>query len=232
MKRVIFKICHRINLNLLSMRHFTLLTYLTLLAFPLCVQNASAQQEVKLKPRVIFTSSRAVPEPGKAEVAARTGQFEMSPNERAVFFSDRASWRKKVSSKTGGSTEAWQHFSFQLPEDAKYVAIRNKHTEFAVLLDNLQYTLNISPVLQGYKVYCDGKDIATLPATDQSFTHNNTPILKYRVTVTAPQELAVTNIDQHSAVVSWKKNPTALSSVVSVWDGSRLVWTDEDVERQ
>lgn len=67
------------------------------------------------------------------------------------------SFKKLESIVIGGDVEQWQHFSFTLPEDAKYIALCNKHTEFAILLDNLSYQLNVQPLLQSYNVYLNGK---------------------------------------------------------------------------
>lgn len=73
----------------------------------------------------------------------------------------------------GGDIEAWQHFSFTLPEDAKYVAIRNRYTEFAILLDNLTYTLDKTPVLKGYNVYQNGSLQNDTPLSATAFTGLN-----------------------------------------------------------
>jgi hypothetical protein len=64
-----------------------------------------------------------------------------------------ASFSLLKSSSVGSTDESWQHFSYTLPSDAKYVAIRNTFTQYAILLDNLKYTLNINPVFKGYNMY-------------------------------------------------------------------------------
>lgn len=70
----------------------------------------------------------------------------------------------------GTKDEVWQHFTFKLPDDAKYVAIRNTWTEFAILLDNLKYTLDINPVFNGYNVYHNGEVKNNNLVTNTSYT--------------------------------------------------------------
>lgn len=67
---------------------------------------------------------------------------------------DSFSLLEKIS--IGTTDESWQHFSFTLPENAKYVAIRNTFTQFAIMLDNLEYSIDKTPVFTGYNVYRDG----------------------------------------------------------------------------
>lgn len=47
-----------------------------------------------------------------------------------------------------------EEHSVTLPADARYVAFRNTHTEFALMLDNIGYTVAATPQLTGYNVYC------------------------------------------------------------------------------
>lgn len=83
------------------------------------------------------------------------------------------SFKSLKSFALGGDTEEWHHLTFTLPEDAKYVAIRNLYTEFAILVDNLAYTLDKTPVLKGYNVYMNGLLQNDTPLTATTFTGNN-----------------------------------------------------------
>lgn len=67
-----------------------------------------------------------------------------------------ASFSLLKSSTVGSTNESWQHFSYDIPSDAKYVAIRNTFTEYAILLDNLKYSVNVKPVFEGYNLYHNG----------------------------------------------------------------------------
>jgi len=50
--------------------------------------------------------------------------------------------------------EEAEDISVTLPADARYVAIRCTGTEFALMIDNIGYTLALTPQLTGYNVYC------------------------------------------------------------------------------
>jgi len=50
--------------------------------------------------------------------------------------------------------EEVEDISVTLPADARYVAIRCIGTEFALMIDNLEYTLAQTPQFAGYNVYC------------------------------------------------------------------------------
>lgn len=83
------------------------------------------------------------------------------------------SFKKLESIEIGGDVEQWQHFVFPLPADAKYIAFCNKYTEFAILLDNLSYRLNIQPLLQSYNVYLNGKVIGQATLDKRTFNTAN-----------------------------------------------------------
>lgn len=84
---------------------------------------------------------------------------------------DSFSLLEKIS--IGTADESWQHFSFTLPENAKYVAIRNALTQFAIMLDNLEYSIDKTPVFTGYNVYRDGvaQNSSLVSATSYTSKH-------------------------------------------------------------
>lgn len=51
-------------------------------------------------------------------------------------------------------TEEAEDLSVTLPADARYVALRCTSTEFALMIDNIEYTVAQTPQLQGYNIYC------------------------------------------------------------------------------
>lgn len=50
-------------------------------------------------------------------------------------------------------TSVWEEFTFQLPSDARYVAIHVIADDFGTLIDDITFTPAAQPVLQGFNVY-------------------------------------------------------------------------------
>ena len=75
--------------------------------------------------------------------------------------------------KLGSATGEWTKLSFDLPEGAKYFAIRYVSTGAALMLDDFTYeaaAMDSELTLLGYNVYCDGKKLNDKPIVDTSYT--------------------------------------------------------------
>lgn len=76
---------------------------------------------------------------------------------------------------TGNETTLtyWTKFSYQIPAEAKYVAIRHNHTGFALLVDDITLGVETDGAVpaNGFSVYLDNEEVATgLMTPEYSFT--------------------------------------------------------------
>ena len=84
--------------------------------------------------------------------------------------------------------EAWTRYTADLPEGTRYFAIRYRSQDkFIFLVDMVCYETGVMPV-RGYNVYCNGKLIASLPATQLSYDLTQLPDEAHAYTVTVVYE--------------------------------------------
>ena len=76
------------------------------------------------------------------------------------------------------NTVNWQQYTYTLPEDAKYFAIRYISTDiFALLIDNISYvdpsnSSNTSDLtILGYNIYCDGQKVNDAVITETTYNY-------------------------------------------------------------
>ena len=76
------------------------------------------------------------------------------------------------------NTVNWQQYTYTLPEDAKYFAIRYISTDvFALLIDNISYVdpsnySNTSDLtILGYNIYCDGQKVNDAVVTETTYNY-------------------------------------------------------------
>ena len=106
----------------------------------------------------------------------------------------------KVDENTAVDGE-WTEFTFDVPEGAKYFAIRSIAADaFMLMIDDVTYT-PAAAVPVGYNVYRDGVKLNDAPLTDTEFRDSNidnTAVYKYQVTAvyanneeSAPSDITV-----------------------------------------
>ncbi|MBQ8760195.1 MAG: choice-of-anchor J domain-containing protein [Bacteroidales bacterium] len=92
-------------------------------------------------------------------------------------------------SQESKSTTEWELFSYSLPTNAKYFAIRYTSVNiYALLIDDISYTRSDSStdlVVEGYNVYCNGNKIneSIVAGTDFSYEVEDADSYSYNVTV-------------------------------------------------
>lgn len=84
----------------------------------------------------------------------------------------------QIIEKMSKSTTAWEQFSYVLPDEAKYFAIRyTSYDIFSLLIDDIAYvgTSNTSDLaITGYNVYCNGEKINDAAVTETTYNYNLT----------------------------------------------------------
>ena len=79
-----------------------------------------------------------------------------------------------ITQESKGTTD-WEQYSYTLPNDAKYFAIRYTSVDiFALLIDNISYTIgngSTDLVVEGYNVFCNGEKINDTNITETTFTY-------------------------------------------------------------
>ena len=82
----------------------------------------------------------------------------------------------------------WEKFSYNIPEDAKYFAIRYTSNDiFALLIDNFSYAdpSNSSDLsIVGYNVYCDGEQVNDSEVLGTTYNYQLEPNVAYSFNVT------------------------------------------------
>ena len=110
------------------------------------------------------------------------------------------------------NTEEWKQISIELPEGAKYFAIRCVSSyQMALMIDDITYQAE-APVPTGYNIYRDGKKIATVEApatsyTDETATEGTSYV--YLVTAVYSQDESAVSNDYTASV------PTAIYKVAA-----------------
>lgn len=120
-----------------------------------------------------------------------------------------------LSQEAKGTTE-WEQFSYVLPNNAKFFAIRYISNDiFALLIDNLSYTSGngtVDLVLEGYNVYCNGKKVNENGVTETTYEYNveKTDTYSFNVTVV------------YNEGESLLSNTVTIESVVGIEDLNKL----------
>jgi hypothetical protein len=84
------------------------------------------------------------------------------------------------------STE-WTKYTFNLPEGSLYFAIQYQggSNSYAALIDDVEFdkeaTYNVTPVVEGYNLYCDGNKVNDAVITDTTYTVNQYALGTYVV---------------------------------------------------
>jgi len=96
-----------------------------------------------------------------------------------------------VDSKELLNTE-WNYYSLQLPNDAKYFAIRHTSSCFALMLDDIELITANAQIQQynllGYNVYRNNKKVNNALVTETTFTDNPDASASYTYAVNASYE--------------------------------------------
>lgn len=86
------------------------------------------------------------------------------------------------------STTDWEQYSYTLPNDAKYFAIRYTSVNiYALLIDDISYTKSdseVNLVVEGYNVFCNGNKINNADITETTYTYNINTTDNYSFNVT------------------------------------------------
>lgn len=120
--------------------------------------------------------------------------------------------------KYGTTTTDWTEVTCDLPQGAKYFAIRYTANDlFMIQIDDITYTVGDGEFL-GYNVYRDGEKIATLGTDVTSYADpSGKADSKYQITALYTRgESAMTSVGELSAIESVKAD--AVSSGVTFYD--------------
>ena len=79
-----------------------------------------------------------------------------------------------IAQESKGTTN-WEQYSYTLPNDAKYFAIRYTSVDiFALLIDNISYTVgnaSTDMAVEGYNVFCNGNKINDTDVTEATYSY-------------------------------------------------------------
>lgn len=89
--------------------------------------------------------------------------------------------------------DEWENVAVTVPQDAKYIAIRNIATNYGIMIDDLDYTLAATPVLSGYNVYRNDVLVNNAIVNDTQYTMS-TPKGNYTFGVSALYDLGESDL--------------------------------------
>lgn len=109
----------------------------------------------------------------------------------------------KIASVDDTPTE-WTEYTFELPEGAKYFAIRCvSNDRFAFFVDEVSFTKNeAAPVLAGYNIYRDGVKINAELVTETSFVDETAEVGEHTYHVTAVYDKGESNASNAASTVT------------------------------
>lgn len=165
-----------------------------------------------VSPRIVGGTQLSfwVAQPDAESVRGKNEAFEVHYS----VSDDQVSSFRLLKSEVMQVKETWVEYTFTLPLDAAYFAIRHTVGAFMLLLDDIRYVPYMELTLVGYQVYRDGEQITESPVGGTTFRDPAPSVGKHEYAVSCVYDLGKSSLSNRVELVRTSGIGTAETGLV------------------